>query len=62
MAKALLVAAQAGHAKVVECILQKDNTLIVEKLSNDKELWKQAVYEELSCIFEVVPALNYWSI
>lgn len=53
MAKALFAAAQGGHGKVVECLLQKDNTLIVEKVSNDKELWKQSITEELSCVFEV---------
>lgn len=54
MAKALLAAAQGGHAKVVEHILQKDNTLIVERVSNDEELWRQAVTEELTCVFEVL--------
>ena len=58
MAKALLAAAQGGHANVVECILQKDNTLIVEKVSSDKELWKQAITEELTCVFEV--CTTYW--
>ena len=54
MAKALLAAAQGGHASIVECILQKDNTLIGEKVSSDKELWKQAISEELTCVFEVL--------
>ena len=54
MAKALMAAAQGGHVKVVECLLQKDNTLIVENVSNGKELWKQAITEELSCVFEVL--------
>lgn len=54
MAKALLAAARGGHAKVVECILQKDNTLIVERVTDDDELWKQAITEELTCIFEVL--------
>jgi hypothetical protein len=54
VAKALLAAARGGHAKVVECILQKDNTLIVVKVSNDEELWKQAITEELTCVFEVL--------
>ena len=54
VAKALLEAARGGHAKVVECILQKDNTLIVVKVSNDEELWKQAITEELTCVFEVL--------
>ena len=54
MAKALMVAAQGGHVKVVECLLQKENTLIVENVSNDKELWKQAITEKLSCVFEVL--------
>lgn len=54
IAKALLAAARGDHAKIVECILQKDNTLIVERVSNDEELWKQAITEELTCVFEVL--------
>ena len=54
IAKALLAAGQGDHAKIVECILQKDNTLIVERVSNDEELWKQAITEELTCVFEVL--------
>ena len=54
MAKALLSAAQGGHNKVVNSILQKDISLIVEKMSDsDQELWKQAVVEQLTCVFEV---------
>lgn len=49
-----MAAAQGGHIKVVECLLQKDNTLIVENVSNGKELWKQAITEELICLFEVL--------
>lgn len=49
-----MAAAQGDHVKIVECLLQKDSTLIVENVSNGKELWKQAVTEELSCVFEVL--------
>ena len=54
VAKGLLAAARGGHAKIVEYILQKDNTLIAERVSNDEELWKQAITEELTCVFEVL--------
>ena len=54
LAKALLAAAHGGHNKVVKSILQEDITLIVEKTSTtDQELWKQALAEQLTCMFEV---------
>ena len=48
-----MAAARGDHTQVVECILQHDNTLIIQKVSGDIELWKQAITEELTCIFEV---------
>ena len=61
IAKALLVAARHNHINVVEAILRRDDdafndvsrrsVLHVEVKGN--EVWKIAVLEGLSCIFEV---------
>ena len=61
IAKALLAAAKANHIKIVDFILRKDDDAFQDdsKLSvlhveiNGLYTWKIAVFEELSCIFEV---------
>ena len=60
IAKALLAAAKANHVKIVDIILRKDDEAVQENKGtvlevyiNELPIWKKAVLEELSCIFEV---------
>lgn len=61
IAKALLVAAKANHIKVVDIILRNDDDAfqddsrksVLHVQLNGEEMWKIAVQEGLSSIFEV---------
>ena len=61
IAKALLVAAKGNHVKVVDNILRRDHDAfqddnedsVLHVKLNKEELWKIAVQEGLSCVFEV---------
>ena len=52
MAKALLAAARGHHTDIVMCILKKD-TSIMEQSIKDTPLFRQAMQDDLSCVFEV---------
>ena len=55
MAKALLAAARRGYKKIMRCILQKDESVMVEELPdcNNNCVLGEAMTEGLSSLFEV---------
>lgn len=55
MAKAVLAAAKGGYEKIMRCILQKDETVLLEELPdcNGNCLLVEAMTEGLSSLFQV---------
>ena len=55
MAKALLAAARRGYKKIMRCILQKDESVMVEDLPdcNNNCVLVEAMTKGLSSLFEV---------
>lgn len=53
MAKALLAAARGNHINIVKYILEKDVSVMEQEIREGIPLIKQAMADDLSCVFEV---------